>query len=169
MITKRGLHVFFVVLSVLSFFTPVTVGGTTQAGAEYFLITGSTITVSTYIPLIFEPIRILISEPNLIADIGLLVGAVLFCGFAFASISHNYAVLLLLGWSLFFIITNSRTGVMVYRIWLLFSFASSILLSLIPLFANGSGLGFWLNPVLLLIAVIGEILVWLRERKLNRT
>ena len=159
MITKRKFHIVIAILCFLSFFAPVKTEESTQLAAEYFLITGSVINAFVYIPAIIEPIRI-IEEPRLIAEKGLLFDAILFSIFSIGVILYFYAILLLLLWSLFFLTYNLRTMQMFYRFWLLISLASSIILSVIPFFTSRSGLGFWLNPFLLLFATIGEFWVF---------
>lgn len=165
MFTKRSFHAFVALLAVLSLLAPVELEGTTQSAAEHFLINGTLTTVFYLLPAVFGSIGMFIAEPSRIADPQQLISALFISGMAVASLLYNYAVLGLLVWNLFFLVVRSKGWRMLYRIGLLFSFLASILCRLIPPFAYGSGLGLWLPPILLAIAIAGEFWLWSKEKK----
>jgi hypothetical protein len=161
-ITKRRFHTILGLLSFLSFFAPVKIGATTQIAAIYFLMTGTVFILTNSIPAILEPFRVLFQES---LDLGLMLLLLLFFSMAIASMFYFYAILFLIAWSFFFQFTNSATWRKLYRIWLLLSLASSLSMSLMPIYIYGRGLGFWLNPILLLLAAVGEFWVFRRVER----
>ncbi|HEU0291229.1 MAG TPA: hypothetical protein VFR47_00735 [Anaerolineales bacterium] len=167
-ITKRKFHLIVALLSFLSFFAPVRTGGETQIAAKFFLIFGTLITVFTYLPGGINAIFMFFQEPSLIADAGLLKDAVTSIIYVIESPLYFYAIPVLLLWSLFFSVIDSGIVRIIYRFWLIFSLASSIHLSLTYAPSGSGGLGYWLNPILLLMAAVGEFLIWIKDRQFNR-
>ena len=172
MIAKRPFYFLLACLAILSFWVPVQFIGLTLSAGEYFLLDGTFSILTEYIPLVFESTFTLLQNPPMVTDIHEILWIIQICVFTIAETLHNYAMVGLVAWSFLMLTTTLTTTSIIwrelYRIWLVFSLVSSLLMTLNPLFQVGSGVGYWLNPILLLMAAVGEFLIWIKDRQLIR-
>lgn len=128
MITKNKFHLLVAVLAILSLFAPVQFVGGLIWAVEYYLLGGTLSLFTEYRPLVIWPVFIL----------------------------YNYAIFGLIVWSFLLLSTKSINWYRLYRVWLLSSLISSLLMNIHPGIDHGDEIGVWLNPSLLLLATVGE-------------
>lgn len=160
---KRIFYSLVACFAILSFWVPVQFIGLTLSAGEYFLFDGTFSILLEYIPLVIESVFRLLQRPQMITDIHEMLWIIQACVFTMAEILHNYAILGLVAWSFLLLTTTSLIWRKLYFMWLVFSLVSSLLMTLNPLFQHGSGFGYWLNPVLLILVSVGEFLMWLKN------
>ena len=138
-------------------------------GLAFYLITGTLMAVFEIIPALLSTPWILIQDISASPSLNSIKEILLYIPFQIGTLFWIYALPILFLWNLYLIKPRSSKIQNIYRVGLLVSLASSIYRTYIhPIHVGAKpGLGYWANPILLLVATGFEIWIWLRERRMK--
>ena len=171
---EKKIRVCLLAAAFLSFFAPE--NNNDSIAAFHYLVSGTTVVVFHVIPDILSiPHKFSLWMQSAGAERPYVLDVLTYVWWAISYLIKHlaflfwvYAVPFLLLWNAFLLLVRLGKWKIVYRIWLLISVISSLYINLDPSYDIGSGMGVWMNPVLLILALAIEIWLWFRKDGIKR-